>query len=53
MRLTEARYRELLEAAPPVTRKEYERLRGFVPRRSVLAVSVMFALRQWYLARAR
>lgn len=46
-RVTEAHYRELLEAAPPIKRDEMTRLLQFEPNPNKIAVAVFFALRNW------
>lgn len=45
--MTEARYRELLEAAPPIKRDEMTRVLQFEPNPNKIAVAVFFALRNW------
>lgn len=47
--ITEARYKELLEAAPPFTSKEWKALKDFTPRFSELTVSVGLALGWRYI----
>ena len=45
-----SQYRRLLEAAPALTREDFERLRGFTPKLDALWFATMLALAE--MARA-